>query len=66
MSADHADVSTAAITSFVIALCPDPECKPGEYMLCDDCRAVLDASYPEKCTDPNCYPCTRGTAGAER
>lgn len=64
---DHSDVSKAAITSFVIALCDDPECKPAEYVLCDGCTRVLDEAYPEQCGDPDCYPCTpRGAAEAAR
>lgn len=59
MSTDHADFQTAAITSMVIGLCPDPDCQPSEYKLCAGCTAVLDEAYPERCPDPDCYPCRR-------
>lgn len=55
----HADFQTAAVASLAIGLCPDPECRPAEYKLCAECAAVLDATYPERCTDPDCYPCRR-------
>lgn len=60
------DWQTAAVVSLTIALCPDPSCRPSEYELCADCLTVLDAAFPEKCTDEDCYACTRGAAGAER
>jgi hypothetical protein len=64
---DHGDVSKAAITSFVLALCDDPDCDPAAYRLCEPCSAVLDEAYPAKCGDPDCYPCTdRGAAEAAR
>lgn len=66
MSVPHDDLEAGAVMAFVIALCPDPDCDPARYKLCADCERLLDRQYPEKCQDPNCYPCTRGTAGAER
>lgn len=59
VSTPHDDLATAVIASFVIALCDDPDCKPSDYRLCADCERILDASYPDRCPDPDCFACRR-------
>lgn len=62
------DWQTAAIISTVIALCADEACDPANYKLCAACEAVVNKSFPDRCTDTDCPAChpRREAAGGER
>lgn len=63
----EADYLAADFVSSLIALCDDPACDPANYKICTKCEGLVNASFPDRCTETDCPTChPRGAAEAAR